>query len=96
MAEYSGEIVANPPNDQIYDFKGYFESNARVDRPNTNQVNEGGDGSLASPGNDTELLKNESLREALSLENTLWANTVLASSGHVLGMVVFTGIESRA
>jgi phospholipid-translocating ATPase len=35
-------------------------------------------------------------REALSLENTLWANTVLASSGYVLGMVVHTGIETRA
>lgn len=93
LAEYSGEIVANPPNDQIYDFKGYFESNTSS-RPNANQVNEGG--SLASPGNDTELLKNDTQREALSLENTMWANTVLASSGHVLGMVVYTGIESRA
>lgn len=35
-------------------------------------------------------------REALSLENTLWANTVLASSGHILGMVVYTGLETRA
>jgi phospholipid-translocating ATPase len=26
----------------------------------------------------------------------MWANTVLASSGHVLGMVTYTGIESRA
>jgi len=95
LAEFSGEIVANPPNDQIYDFKGYFESNASS-RPNANQVNEGEDGSLASPGNDTELLKSDSLREPLSLENTLWANTVLASSGHVLGMVVYTGIEGRA
>jgi phospholipid-translocating ATPase len=85
--------VANPPNDQIYDFKGYFESNVSS---RANQINEGGDGALASPGNDAELLKNDSQREALSLENTMWANTVLASSGHVLGMVVFTGIESRA
>jgi len=35
-------------------------------------------------------------REALSLENTMWANTVLASSGYIVGMVVFTGIETRA
>ena len=26
----------------------------------------------------------------------MWANTVLASSGHVLGMIVYTGVESRA
>jgi len=26
----------------------------------------------------------------------MWANTVLASSGHVLAMVVYTGLETRA
>ncbi len=29
------------------------------------------------------------------MENTLWANTVLASPGYVLGMVVHTGLETR-
>jgi phospholipid-translocating ATPase len=57
--------VANAPSDQIYDFKGYYQS---------------GDGD----------------REGLSLENTLWANTVLASTGYILGMVVYTGIETRS
>lgn len=38
----------------------------------------------------------DSKRESLSLENTMWANTVLASNGHVLGMIVYTGIETRA
>lgn len=32
----------------------------------------------------------------MSLENTLWANTVLASAGHILGMVLYTGKETRA
>jgi hypothetical protein len=27
MIQTEGEIVANPPNDLIYDFKGYFERN---------------------------------------------------------------------
>lgn len=35
-------------------------------------------------------------KEALSLENTLWSNTVLASKGHILGIVVYTGRETRA
>ena len=26
----------------------------------------------------------------------MWANTVLASSGHIIGMIVYTGIETRA
>ena len=34
--------------------------------------------------------------EPLSLENTLWSNTVLASSGHVYGLVIYTGKETRA
>lgn len=34
--------------------------------------------------------------ERLTLENTLWANTILASSGFILGLVVYTGNETRA
>ena len=33
-------------------------------------------------------------REALTLDNTAWANTVLAA-GHLIGVVVFTGRETR-
>lgn len=33
--------------------------------------------------------------EGLGLENTLWANTVLASPGYILGVVVHTGLETR-
>lgn len=29
------------------------------------------------------------------MENTIWANTVLASSGFILGMVLHTGQETR-
>jgi len=32
--------------------------------------------------------------EALGLEHTLWANTVMASSGFIIGMVVYTGCET--
>jgi phospholipid-translocating ATPase len=65
----NGHIVANPPSDHIYDFKGYFQM-----------------------GNDNESMQ----KEGLSLENTLWANTVLASTGFILGMVVYTGLETRS
>lgn len=61
----SSHIVANPPTDQIYDFKGYYESESGQ-------------------------------REGLSLENTLWSNTVLASTGFILGLVVYTGLETRS
>lgn len=39
---------------------------------------------------------NDEAKESLSLENTLWANTVLASSGHVHALVVYTGKETRS
>jgi phospholipid-translocating ATPase len=35
-------------------------------------------------------------KEGLSLENTLWANTVLASNGYVYAMVLYTGKETRS
>ena len=53
-------VMALPPNDQIYDFKGYLQSEVTHER------------------------------EALSLENTMWANTVLASSGYVIGMILYS------
>ena len=34
-------------------------------------------------------------KEGLSLENTLWANTVIASS-NATGIVIYTGKETRA
>lgn len=64
------KIVANPPNDLIYDFKGQFIMNNSL-----------GENNYVEP---------------LSLENTLWSNTVLASNGFILGMVVYTGKETRS
>ena len=63
-------IVANPPSDQIYDFKGFFSTSMDED--------------------------NDEAKESLSLENSLWSNTVLASSGHVHALVVYTGKETRS
>lgn len=34
-------------------------------------------------------------KEGLSLKNTLWANTIIASQGYIYGMVVYTGDETR-
>lgn len=62
-----------------------------------------GDYVLADPPNDQiykfmgQYVSNsgEQEKEGLSLENTIWANTVLASPGYILGMVVQTGLETR-
>lgn len=70
----------------IYDFKGYFESSDTLKAAGGAKEKE----QLIDSNN------GGTYREALSLENTMWANTVLASSGHCLGMIVYTGIETRA
>ncbi|KAJ1477494.1 hypothetical protein T484DRAFT_1821074, partial [Baffinella frigidus] len=46
-------------------------------------------GPAAGPPQETEQLV-----EPLSVENTLWANTVVCG-GHALGLVVYTGVETR-
>ena len=38
---------------------------------------------------------NNNIKEPLNLENTIWASTVIASQG-VIGIVIYTGKESRA
>jgi phospholipid-translocating ATPase len=96
LMSVSGEIVANPPNKLIYDFKGYFES-ADVPMLAKNKSLNDSESMSERTANLLASAQNKDVyREALSLENTMWANTVLASSGHVLGMIVFTGIETRA
>lgn len=87
-----GKIVANAPNNLIYDFKGYFESTSTI-------LPKSASSSQLSNGSDDikeQAPTGSSYRESLSLENTMWANTILASPGHVLGMVVYTGVETRA
>lgn len=37
----------------------------------------------------------DSYKESLSLKNSLWANTILASQGHILGLAIYTGKETR-
>ena len=54
-------IVANTPNNAIYDFKGQFVE---------------------------KMQDGQERKEGLSLENTAWANTVMASSGYILGIVI--------
>lgn len=90
LTELNGEILANPPNDQIYDFKGIFESYSTERRKSSSKKKK------EDLLNSAHTSVADSKKEALSLENTMWANTVLASSGYVLGMVVYTGAESRA
>lgn len=50
---------------------------------------------LQSSALHSELIEQQK-KESLSLENSLWANTVIASSGYVIAMTIYTGIETRS
>lgn len=39
---------------------------------------------------------NNDHKESLSLETTLWAETILASQGFILGLIVYTGRQTRS
>lgn len=38
----------------------------------------------------------QDMKEPLSLENTLWSETVLASQGYIIGIVAYTGRQTRS
>jgi phospholipid-translocating ATPase len=75
-------INAEAPKLDIYDFQGNIEAVPHVDhRSNNNNNNNNNDG--------------RAVLEGLSLENTLWSNTTVASC-HALAMVIYTGKDSRS
>ena len=76
LIQTDGEIAANPPNDQIYDFKGYFESK-ELGKVRGKKPASGAAGSAGAEVLDEGLIADdaqagEAQRESLSLENTLW------------------------
>jgi phospholipid-translocating ATPase len=42
------------------------------------------------------LFQNHGQKESIRLDNTMWADTVLASQGFIIGIVVFTGPQTRS
>lgn len=83
-------VVAGPPSKLIHQFMGKLVvgGGRRSSTANTanGTANGGGSGSGNGGGSGTEF--------PLSLDQTLWANTVVAT-GAVLGIVVYTGPETR-
>lgn len=96
-------IVVDPPGRKIYEFNGVlvhlekFDSrNVKIDDKRSNDQNAENEIKLdieALDGNDK--YTDVEVHDALSLENTLWSNTVLASQ-KVIALVIYTGKETRA
>lgn len=76
-------LISSAPNKNIYDYKGYLEYYYSSENTIIKEINN-------SENKNSKLIK-----EPLFLENTMWANTVLASS-NAIGLVVFIGKETKS
>lgn len=80
----------------MFDYKdiGYFfNCEVKCEEP-SNKIYDFS-GLFIYPGHVGDAVDRE-IQEPLTLENTMWANTVLASQGFILGLVVYTGRDTRS
>ncbi|GAA5987421.1 hypothetical protein JCM5350_002754 [Sporobolomyces pararoseus] len=86
LLEIEGEVYADPPTKDIHTFVGTLTfKSLPSSSPTTAEEEEEQEG---------DLIVSHPV-EPLTAENMLWANTVLAA-GSAVGMVVYTGRETRA
>ncbi|EOD13314.1 hypothetical protein EMIHUDRAFT_459573, partial [Emiliania huxleyi CCMP1516] len=87
LAEASGGVYAPEPTADIYAFEG-------DPRPGPKRTSGQAHLAPAPPGDLTLSDSEGDATEPLSLDNTLWAGTVLAS-GEALALVLYTGTDTR-
>ena len=80
-------VVAGKPDRKVNEFVGTVELSPRPKSPKKDVTIGSGD---AVPGQDQKIMT-----APLTIDNTAWANTILASSATVLALVVYTGVETR-
>lgn len=78
------QITAGKPDKKVNDFMGTISLG-----PKSNKAYDPHDGSPDSEPSDTQ-------SSPLNIDNTAWANTVLASSTTVHAVVIYTGSQTRA
>ena len=90
-------ITASKPDKKVNEFVGTLEllppSSSLYDPPVAGKLNEPTGGASKSQGDG---ISREIRSQGLSIDNTAWANTVLASSSTVFAVVVYTGPQTRA
>lgn len=80
-------IVAGKPAKQVNEFVGKVELSPKESNPSIAHLS-GSEGRQREQGQ-------EVLTAPLTIDNTAWANTVLASSNIVLAVAVYTGAQTR-
>jgi len=110
LFDLKGYLEFDPPSKMIYEFKGVLnvydekiyagavnlnDNKSDIVNSNSNTKSNSPDKPRKSSNIDNFNLNNSgSIKEPLSLENTMWASTILASK-KALGLVIFTGREMR-
>jgi phospholipid-translocating ATPase len=92
-------ITAGAPDSNVNEFVGKIEllspSLDLYDSPTSEpQDPVSGNGNVASENSEIESLKDNSA--ALTVDNTAWANTVLASNTTTLAVIIYTGPQTRS
>ena len=81
---------------EMFDYKDigrFFHCEVKCEPP-SNKIYDF-NGLFVYPGQQGDAVQRP-VQEPLGLDQTMWANTVLASQGFILGLVVYTGRETRA
>ncbi|GAA6002729.1 aminophospholipid-translocating P4-type ATPase NEO1 [Rhodotorula paludigena] len=96
LLECEGEVYADPPTKDIHTFVGTLtlRSTPAAGDAGVDNDGDGGQSGQAQGDVEDELVASYPV-EPLTAENMLWANTVLAA-GNAVGLVVYTGRETRA
>ena len=93
VSEYTRlQIIAAKPDRKVNDFTGTVELLPKRRSGYDPHIPKK---SLGSNERDQDLGNSQSKTAALSIDNTAWANTVLASSSSVYAVVIYTGSQTR-
>jgi len=81
---------------EMYDYKdigNFYHCEVKCEAPSSKIYDF--NGTFIYPSRPGDIVERD-LQEPLNLDNTMWADTILASQGFVLGLVVYTGPETRS
>ena len=92
VGEYTRlRVVASKPDKKVNEFVGTVELLPKLQRQYDPHISQGEESEPATVQHASEPAKSA----PLNIDNTIWANTVLASSSTVLAVVVYTGSQTR-
>ncbi|KAL9090928.1 MAG: hypothetical protein Q9165_005136 [Trypethelium subeluteriae] len=93
VSEYTRlQVMAGKPDKKVNDFAGTVELLPRARAGYDPHIDKT---SIGNTENNQNSVGDQQRKAALSIDNTAWANTVLASSSTVYAVVIYTGSQTR-